>query len=62
MHEFDTVQKLDKALIWNSNGPSEGFIGWGTKDITIESSLDGQDWTTVSKSTQEKFSIETRVA
>jgi hypothetical protein len=39
-------------LIWNSNGPSEGFIGWGIKDVSIETSLNGVDWTTLAESSQ----------
>ncbi|MCF7975590.1 MAG: discoidin domain-containing protein [Phycisphaerae bacterium] len=52
MYEFDTVQKLDTLLIWNSNTTSEGFIGWGLKDVNIEVSLDGTDWTSLAESTQ----------
>ncbi|MCF7976019.1 MAG: discoidin domain-containing protein [Phycisphaerae bacterium] len=52
MYELDTAQKLDKILIWNSNTSSEGFIGWGLKDVSIETSVDGVDWTVVVESTQ----------
>ncbi|MCF7972778.1 MAG: discoidin domain-containing protein [Phycisphaerae bacterium] len=45
MFEFDSTQKLDKMLIWNSNSSSEAFIGWSIKDVTIEYSVDGVDWT-----------------
>jgi len=45
MYEFDTVQKLDKLLIWNSNHSSESVIGWGVKDVEIETSEDGLNWT-----------------
>jgi hypothetical protein len=45
MVEFDQPQKLDKMLVWNSNSKSEGFIGWGIKDVNIEASIDGLDWT-----------------
>jgi hypothetical protein len=41
MYELDTAQKLDKILIWNSNSSSEGFVGWGLKDVSIETSVDG---------------------
>ena len=43
--EFDTVRALDEIRLWNSNTASEGIIGWGVKDATIEYSLDGVDWT-----------------
>ncbi|MCF7975591.1 MAG: discoidin domain-containing protein [Phycisphaerae bacterium] len=52
MFEFDKVQKLDKLLIWNSNTTSEGFIGWGIKDVTIEFSVDGTDWAPLEASPQ----------
>ncbi|MCF7974606.1 MAG: discoidin domain-containing protein [Phycisphaerae bacterium] len=52
MFEFDTVQKLDQMLIWNSNSSSEGFIGWGLKDVNIETSVDGVDWTSLAESPQ----------
>ncbi|MCF7973913.1 MAG: discoidin domain-containing protein, partial [Phycisphaerae bacterium] len=52
MFEFDSVQKLDHMLIWNSNAPSEGFIGWGIKDVKIEISVDGVDWTNLADSTE----------
>jgi hypothetical protein len=52
MFEFDQIQKLDRMLIWNSNSKSEAFIGWGLKDVTIETSLDGVDWTSLGDSVQ----------
>ncbi|MCF7975492.1 MAG: discoidin domain-containing protein [Phycisphaerae bacterium] len=45
--EFDDVQKLDKMLIWNANSASEAFVGWGIKDVNIETSVDGVDWTSL---------------
>jgi hypothetical protein len=45
MVEFDDVQKLDTMLIWNANSASEGFVGWGMKDVNIETSMDGVTWT-----------------
>jgi len=47
MYEFDTVQKLAEMLIWNSNHSSESVIGWGIKDVDIQVSMDGIDWTSV---------------
>jgi len=45
--EFDTVQKLDKMLIWNSNHSSEAVIGWGIQNADIQVSTDGIEWTSV---------------
>jgi len=44
MYEFDAVQKLDQMLIWNSNHGSETVIGWGIKEVEIETSANGLDW------------------
>jgi hypothetical protein len=52
MYEFDNVQKLDHLLIWNSNTTSEGFVGWGIKDVKIECSVDGMNWTPLEASPQ----------
>ncbi|MCF7975243.1 MAG: discoidin domain-containing protein [Phycisphaerae bacterium] len=52
MYELDKTQKLDKMLIWNSNSSSEGFIGWGLKDVIIETSVDGAEWTAIAEATQ----------
>jgi len=47
MFEFDSAYKLEKLLIWNSNHASEAVIGWGIKDVEIETSADGVDWIAV---------------
>jgi hypothetical protein len=52
MVEFDRLEQLDQMLIWNSNTSSEGFVGWGIKDVNIETSLDGVDWTSLAESSQ----------
>ncbi|MCF7975136.1 MAG: discoidin domain-containing protein [Phycisphaerae bacterium] len=52
MYEFDRPQKLDHMLIWNSNSGSEAFVGWGIKDINIEYSIDGVNWTVLAESIQ----------
>jgi hypothetical protein len=52
MYEFDRVEKLDQMLIWNSNHPSEPFIGWSVKDVNIVYSIDGENWTALAEPTQ----------
>jgi len=42
---FDSVQKLDKALIWNCNQGLESILGVSAKDVTVEYSADGETWT-----------------
>ena len=44
-YEFDKPYKIEKLLVWNSNQPMEGYIGFGAKDVTIEYSTDGVSWT-----------------
>ncbi len=46
-YEFDKAYKLHEMLIWNSNQVIEAFIGFGVKEATIETSLDGETWTAV---------------
>jgi hypothetical protein len=46
-YEFDKVYKLDKMWVWNSNQVSEDLFGFGLKDVTVEYSTDGADWTTL---------------
>jgi len=47
MYEFDSAYKLDTLLIWNSNHSSEPVIGWGIKDVDIQVSTDGVNWTSI---------------
>jgi hypothetical protein len=47
MYEFDDVQILDQLLIWNSNHAFEASVGWGIKDVDIQVSIDGVDWTSM---------------
>ena len=44
-YEFDRVYKLHEALIWNYNVQFELVLGFGLKDVTVEYSTDGVDWT-----------------
>ena len=45
--EFDRVYKLHEMLVWNHNSAAEAFVGLGTKDVTIDYSRNGTDWTTL---------------
>jgi Tol biopolymer transport system component len=44
-YDFDKAYKLDKMLVWNSNQLIEPFLGFGAKDVVIEISVDGTEWT-----------------
>jgi len=44
-YEFDRAYKLDHMLVWNSNGATESFAGFGVKDVSIVVSADGATWT-----------------
>ncbi len=46
-YEFDDVYKLSELWVWNSNQSMESFIGFGARDVTVEYSLDGAEWTTL---------------
>jgi len=45
-YRFDRVYALDKLPVWNSNQTIEasGIVSLGTKDVTIEYSVDGAKW------------------
>ena len=45
--EFDKIYKLYEMLVWNSNQLTESFVGYGCKNVTIEYSVDGNDYTTL---------------
>ncbi len=42
---FDQPYELHQMKVWNSNQMIESFIGFGAKDVTLEYSLDGTEWT-----------------
>ena len=42
---FDSVYKLYQMLVWNYNVAFELMLGFGVKDVTIEYSADGAEWT-----------------
>ena len=44
-YEFDKVYKLYELYVWNYNVQFEALLGFGFKDVTIEYSLDGAEWT-----------------
>jgi len=46
-YEFDKTYKLDEMWVWNSNQPIESFLGLGAKDVTVEYSVDGAEWTSL---------------
>ncbi len=43
--EFDGVYKLHEMLVWNYNEQFELILGFGLKDVTVEYSENGTDWT-----------------
>ena len=46
-YEFDKVYKLHEMWVWNANQMIESFVGFGFKDVTIEYSANGIDYTTL---------------
>jgi hypothetical protein len=44
-YEFDGIYKLHEMWVWNSNQLIEGFVGLGAKDVIVEVSTDGAEWT-----------------
>ncbi|MCH8219674.1 MAG: hypothetical protein IH892_23220, partial [Planctomycetes bacterium] len=44
-YAFDRAYKLHELWVWNSNQLIEAFLGFGAKDVVIETSLDGANWT-----------------
>ena len=46
-YEFDRVYKLHEMMVWNYNVQFELLLGFGLKDVTIEYSENGADWTTL---------------
>ncbi|MHC4657506.1 MAG: hypothetical protein ACYS91_21195 [Planctomycetota bacterium] len=45
--QFDKVYKLHELWVWNSNEFLEPMVGFGFKDVTIEYSVNGTDYTTL---------------
>ncbi|MHC4188180.1 MAG: LamG domain-containing protein, partial [Planctomycetota bacterium] len=46
-YEFDKVYKLHEMWVWNSNQTIESLVGFGLKDVTIDYSTNGTDYTTL---------------
>ncbi len=44
-YEFDRVYQLHELWVWNYNVLFETVLGYGLRDVTIELSADGADWT-----------------
>ncbi|MEE9463972.1 MAG: LamG-like jellyroll fold domain-containing protein, partial [Candidatus Neomarinimicrobiota bacterium] len=44
-YELDKAHKLHEMCVWNSNQMVESIIGFGIKDVTIEYSTNGTDYT-----------------
>jgi hypothetical protein len=44
-YEFDRPYKLHQMLVWNYNASVERVVGFGLKDVTVEYSTDGDNWT-----------------
>jgi hypothetical protein len=44
-YEFDKVYRLHEMLVWNYNVQFELVLGFGLKDVTVEYSENGTDWT-----------------
>ena len=51
-YEFDRMYNLHGMWIWNFNQTFEDVVGFGLKDVVIEYSADGIDWTIVDASTE----------
>ncbi|MHC4499549.1 MAG: LamG-like jellyroll fold domain-containing protein, partial [Planctomycetota bacterium] len=44
-YEFDTAYILHEMWVWNANQVLEPLFGFGFKDVTVEYSTDGTEWT-----------------
>ncbi len=47
LYAFDRVYKLHEMLIWNHNSEFELILDIGLKNVTVEYSTDGIDWTSL---------------
>jgi len=46
-YELGKVYKLHEMWVWNANQMMESFIGFGIKDVTVEYSTNGTEYTTL---------------
>ena len=44
-YQFDRIYKLYELWVWNHNTDFEPILGYGFKDVTVEYSTDGTNWT-----------------
>jgi len=48
-YQFDRVYKLHEMWVWNYNMSVESILGLGFKDVTVEYSVNGTDWTVLTE-------------
>jgi hypothetical protein len=53
-YEFDKAYKLYDMLVWNANVQYEMYLNFSAKDVTIEYSVDANDWTALGDYTFQK--------
>jgi len=46
-YEFDKPYRLYQMWVWNSNQSMEFVMGYGAKDVLVETSLEGATWTAI---------------
>ncbi len=46
-YDFGRIYKLDQMLVWNHNSQFELVLGFGLKNVTVEYSENGADWTSL---------------
>ncbi len=46
-YELDKVYKLHEISVWNSNQMVDPLLGFGLKEVSVDYSLDGTDYTTL---------------
>ncbi|MCH8215762.1 MAG: discoidin domain-containing protein [Planctomycetes bacterium] len=51
-YEFDRPHRLHELWVWNSNQLIETILGYGAKEVVIEHSLNGTDWTVLAGVTE----------
>ena len=51
--DFDlgATYTLDTMVVWNQNQLIEGILGFGSKDVVVETSTDGENWNVVEGAT-----------